>query len=168
MEKYKSAITYGLISGVVIVLYHLGFHFASKYSLTSSWFFFSIYILHVPFMIMSGLTFRKNNEGLVEFRIALREVFITFLVGTIIYYICYYVIFNIDAELITMQKQRALENIQWLESQAFYDEDEIAPMKEALENSDYTVTIGNLIKGIPFRLLGGFGLSALVAVMVKR
>lgn len=166
--KYKNAIIYGLLSGVVIVCYHLGVYFGMKEWLVSSFFFFSIYLVQIPFMIASGLSFRSRNEGLIDFKDALREVFITFLIGMVIYFACYYVLFGFNEELIALQKDQAYQNILWLQDQGFYDKDEIKLMTKAWETNDYRVGIGHIIKGIPFRIIGGFGFSALVAVIVKR
>lgn len=166
--KYKNAIVYGLLSGVVIICYHLGVYFGMREWLVSSFFFFSIYLVQVPFMVSSGLSTRAKNEGLIDFKDALREVFITFLIGMIIYFICYYVFFGFNEELIALQKEQAHENIMWLKEQGFYDKDEIKKMIDAWETNNYKVGIGHIIKGIPFRIMGGFVLSALVALMVKR
>ena len=117
--KYKTAISYGLFSGVVIIGYHIGVHFGNKEWLVSPLFFFSVYLVHLPFMMAAGLTFRKNNNGLVEFKQALREVFITFLVGMLIYFMCYYPLFNIDSELPTLQKVAGYNNILWFKEKGF-------------------------------------------------
>lgn len=166
--NYKNAIMYGLLSGVAIVCYHFGFYFGMKEWLVSSGFFFSVYLVHVPFMIAAGLIYRSKHEGLIDFKDALREVFITFLVGMVIYYICYYVLFGMNEELIALQKQQAHDGIMWLKSKGLYDKDEIKTMLDAWEISEYRVTLWDIITGIPFRILGGFALSALVALMVKR
>ncbi|MGK0391594.1 MAG: hypothetical protein ACI94Y_004361 [Maribacter sp.] len=167
--KYKSAIIYGLLSGVVIVCYHLGVYFGNIEWLVSPAFFFSIYLVHLPFMLSSGLIFRRRNEGLVDFKDALREIFITFLVGMAIYYICYYAMFTICAdELIPLQKEAAYDKIMMMKEKAFYDEDEIKEWIKAWENASFDVTLGAVLKGVPFRIIGGFVMSLIVAVMVRR
>lgn len=149
--------------------YHLGVYFGNVEWLVSSAFFFSIYLVHIPFMLSSGLIFRKRNDGLVDFKDALREIFITFLVGMAIYYICYYALFTICAdELIPIQKQAAYDNIMWLKEKEFYDEDEIKGWVEAWETASFDVTFGSILKGLPFRIIGGFVMSTIVAVMVRR
>lgn len=167
--KYKSAIIYGLLSGLVIVCYHLGVYFGNIEWLASPAFFFSIYLVHLPFMFSSGLIFRKKNEGLVDFKDALREIFVTFLVGMVIYYICYYVLFTICAEeLIPIQKQAAYDKIMMMKEKAFYDEDEIKGWLKAWETASYEVSLGSVMMGLPFRIIGGFVMSLITAVMVRR
>jgi len=164
----NNAITYGIISGVVIILYHLGFYYWNKEVIVSPLFFYSIYLVHVPFLFYSGLKYRQTHDGLIEFREALREIVITFLVGMVIYYLMYYILFNMDSELVEMSKQRAYDqHLAWKES------GQIKPVEfkkyvAAWEKNDHKVTLYRLFFGIPRRILGGFALSALVALMVKR
>ncbi len=171
MEKTSNnniAIKYGLFSGVVIILYHLGVYFGIKEWIITPAFYFSIYIIHIIFMICAGLIVRSQNGGLLDFKGALREAFLTFIIGAIIYFIVYYVLFNFDAELIALQKQSALELINWQLEQQFIDEDIYEAMKKAWEADDHKVSFWDVITGIPFRLMGGFLLSLLVAAIVKR
>lgn len=166
--KYKSAILYGVLSGIAIICYHLGVYFWNKPTIISAGFFYSVYLVHIPFMIASGLKFRMTHDGLIDYKEALREVFITFLVGMAIYYVLYYGLFNYDLELVGIQKQQAFDHYELLLENDVIKKKEYNNFMTAWEKDDYKVTIGSIIPGIPFRIIGGFVLSALVALMVKR
>ncbi len=166
--KYRNAIVYGVLSGLAIIFYHLGFYFGNKEIIIGSWFFFSIYLLHVPFMVATGLKERSLNNGLIDFKTALREVFLTFLVGMFFYYAIYYALFNFDSEIIALQKQASMQGMEWQLEKGFIDEEQFDALKAAWETDNHNVTIWGVITGIPFRIIGGFLLSLLVASIVKR
>ncbi len=166
--KNKNAIIYGIVSGVVILIYHLGFYFVNKELIIHPAFFFGVYAIHLPFMILAALKDRSINEGLLDFKSSLRTVFLSFIIGMVFYYLIYYILFNVDTELISMMKQAAHEGLEWQKEQGFLDEDEFDSHVEAWGKSDFSVTIWSVITGIPFRIIGGFLLSLLVAAITKR
>lgn len=166
--KYKSAIKLGVLSGVMIVSLYLAVYFGNKNILAQPYFPYLIYLVHVPFMIAAGLQFRARHEGLIDFRIALREVMITFLVGIIFYFIIYYVLFNYDLDLVAEQKRMFVEHYTSLKEKGGIKSEDFRKMQAAWEKDDFKVTIGKILQGLPFRILGGFVLGLLVSLMVKR
>ncbi len=166
--KNNNAIKYGIISGVVIICYHLGVYFWSKEFLISSPFFFSIYLVHVPFMLATGIKERILHDGLIDFKVALKHIFLTFILGMLFYYLIYYSLFNYDAELIDLMKQATHDGLDWQKEKGFIDEDKYEKFIESMKDADFTVGIWQVITGIPFRIIGGFLLSLVVAAFVKR
>lgn len=166
--KYKNAIKLGVLSGIAIIFTYLAAYFVNKNIVTQPYFPYLIYLVHVPFMIAAGLQFRARHADLIDFRIALREVMITFLVGMIFYFIIYYVLFNYDLSLVAEQKRVFVEHYTSLKEYGGIKGEDFRKMKEAWEQDDFKVTIPKILQGLPFRILGGFVLGLLVSLMVKR
>ncbi len=167
MKEYKTAIIYGLISGILIVCYYLVFYYMNKNLIAKIEFSYSVFALQVPFLIAAGLKYRNRNEGLLEFKEALKIMMITYLISLLFYFIIYYVLFNYDADLVAMSKQYSIDSIEWLKTRGMQKEQYESMMNDA-QNSSFEVTIGTLLRGIPFSILGGFFVSSLCALMVRR
>ncbi len=170
MNQHKIAIKYGIILGIIIVLYHIIFYYLNKKFITASSFIYTIYAIQLLFMIIAGIQERTRRGGLLNFKESLIAVFITFIVGSLFYYLMYYLIPYFDPEMIDLYKESTRENIEWAYSdgKGLIEKDKYKLMIEKWETDDFSVTIGKTIQGFIFNCIPAFFLSLLTAIMVKR
>lgn len=161
----KISIIYGIIAGVVTVGYYLLFYFLNRAS------FFDLYIWWggilpiILFMFLGGIAHRKANGGDLHFRAALTTTFLVFMLGSLLFYIFYYILLKyIDPDLLRVQQETALANLERFSNGKDKD---LRPYQEFYEEEDLSITIRPLVFRYVQSLIGGFILSLLAAFTLK-
>ncbi|MFK8103862.1 MAG: DUF4199 domain-containing protein, partial [Saprospiraceae bacterium] len=98
MKNISIAQKYGVLAGILTILYMLIFYFWGKRMLNPEVFASSL-LIYAGAMLMGGLKLRSQNGGVLSFQEGLRNSFVIFLVANVLYYIFYYFIFKYDPEL---------------------------------------------------------------------
>lgn len=178
MNISKEGIKWGIITGVVtvtiyIVAYLTGykvFFNTGIFWVTTLFYFFTMYMAsreaRNKFMASHDLT-----EEPYPFNMALQPPFLTFLLANIIYYFFNYIMYVfVNPDLPAIQKTITLETMEKMMDSmaAFMNEEQIEEMVEAMEEQDFTVTLGSTLMGLARSLLGGFLLSAIFALIFKK
>ncbi len=167
-QRNSSAIIYGVLTGILFLVLHVVFYYNGKGFLISAGFVYALFFLHLPFMIFAGLSLRNKNGGLVDFIPALRTAMITFLIGTVLYYIQYYTLFGMDESLVEMQKEHAFSMLERQKENGLIKPEQFRAMTKDWENTDMTPRLSHLPFDFIIRTLFGFVLGALAAVAVRR
>ena len=95
MEKKRTEVgfTYGLISGLASVIFSLLLYLGGV-----KWFVNPIayagFLIPIAIAVLAGLKQKKLGEGYLDFAAALKVVFTTFVIGTVISTLFNYVLFN--------------------------------------------------------------------------
>jgi len=120
------------------------------------------------FLMVRSISEQKklDGDGVFTFMDGLRPAFLTYAVGTVIYTLFYYVLFNfIDTGLADARRELAMNALQITE--AYLPEDQFEAQMLALENQEYG--FGGKVAFLSFGvwLLFGFVFAAIVAAIMK-
>ncbi len=166
--KEKNAIVFGILAGLLVIGYHIGMYALNKEFVIHPAFFYGVYFWYFICMIPAGLRTRSSRGGLLDYKSALRTCFITFLIAAVFYYAIYYTLFNYDPELVVLQKKQFIEGIEWQYEQGYMKDEQYADTKKSYETADFSVNVKSIFLGIPFHIIGGFLVSCLASLLVKR
>lgn len=159
---YKYAIRYGIIAGVITILYFLVFYFWDKPLMFNGGVVWSTIILYFLGMLFAARETRKVRE-FITFREALSVAFVAYLVANLFYYDFIYILFNfVDPSLPELQKQVGLEA---LRNTGMGDmiADEIKMIEETEPSFSLLQAIAQYLQSAIF----GFILSLLVAGLTR-
>ncbi len=120
------------------------------------------------FMMIKSISEQKklDGDGVFTFMDGLRPAFLTYAVGTVIYTIFYFILFNfIDPGLAEARRDIAMNTLQITE--AYMPEDQFEAQMLALENQEFG--FGGKVAFLSFGvwLLFGFIFAAIVAAIMK-
>ena len=147
----QNAIRYGGVMGLALVLVNLLFYFISV-SAFFSYAGFVGFIVYVGFMVKAGLDERTELGGFMTFGEAFKVTFQVFVIGSLIYWIFYYLLYTvIDPSLVEETKRIAMEAIEKLGS--FVGEEAYEQMMEQIEQQDFSISIGTVLQQFAFGLV---------------
>lgn len=165
----KDVIRYGLLAGSGIVIYFLVFYYLNPKMMLGLGVYYSSSIIAIIAMIMAGWRVRKNNDGLLKYRDALRTVFGVWVVSNAIFWLFYWYLFNLHPELIEIQRELALNGLESMKnttSQLSGSKYEMA--KRQINEENMSVGLKEAAQGWVFSIIFGFLLSLLMALFVRR
>jgi hypothetical protein len=178
MNISKEGIKWGIFTVIVTIIIYIIAYFISYETFFNTGIFWVTTLFYVFTMYMASREARNKfmathdlTEEPYPFNMALQPPFLTFLIANILYYLFNYIMFAfVNPELPEIQKAITLETLDKVMSSmsAFMDEDQIDEMVEAIEEQDFTVTLGSTLLGLARSLLGGFLLSAIFALIFKK
>lgn len=162
----NNIVKYGLIAGVGVIAYFLLFYFIDTKVMFSPYVNWGSVLIYLVFMFVACIQERKMRDEIYPFNQALRTAFGVFVITNLIYYIFNYILFNLDPTLLITQKEVVIENMQWV---GRLTNAEVAPEEIQKLRSEYRpVTFANSLFAFTYSLIGGFGLSLLVAALARR
>ena len=155
----QNILKYGIIAGVALIGYFLLFYNLSKEMMLGQVGQLSSYLIYIAFMFIA-----TKQAGDLDFKGLLRTAFAVFLIMNAFYYVFDYVLFNFkDKSLINTQKDLMLEY--WQKGTKTVEEQNL--VTQAIQNGDFH-TPQALLFAFAKGSIGGFGLSILVAYLIKR
>ncbi len=124
-------------------------------------------LVFIAFMIQSVRAHRQTVD-LLTFSEALKPAFLTYAVANLVYVVFYYLLFNfIASDLITLQKERAIEMIEKMSG--FLGEAGSEKAIEALEEKGFGYGIGTALWTYAWGLiLPGFPIAAVMALIMRQ
>jgi len=163
--KDNHALKFGAIAGIATVIFLFLFYWIERELMLSPGIIWSTTFLYFIGMYMAPLELRKENEGYLDFKTALRAAFIVWVVANAIYHAFQYVLYNfLDPEMLSVQKNYMQKNIGQLENMV--SEDYLETFSNNLELLNYD--LGTVIFTYFSSLVAGFFFSAVIARMVRR
>ena len=162
MKKNTLGKKYGIIAGVGMIAYFLLFYLFDKemmMGLTVSW---TSLIILIVCLFIAIQQHRESQGGALDFKEGLRIGFLVVVLGNVLFYAFFFVLLNIDPELVTILKQKSIE---------FFREYATDPeQEEALVKSyeNYSFGISELLSALGRSIIGGFFLALLGALIFKR
>ncbi len=158
---------YGLYAGAGTAAYLLLFYFIDPKLMLSPWVSWSSLLIYLVAMIKAGMNEREATEGLFSFRQALRPAFGVYVVASVVYFAFNYVLYNyINTELPEIQREIMIQQSTTLAEKL--GNEELREQMENIKAEDLRVSIRNSALGFMWSLIGGFFLSAIVALGIKR
>ncbi len=147
----QTAVKYGIITGMAIVLYLFVFHLTDPKLALNPLVYWSPILVSLVAMTMVVKKERDANNGKIEQRTALRHAFLTYVIAYLFFTIFIYLLFNfIDPSLVDLQKKAMLD------------------AGRKIEGLDFTMTIGKVLFQYAYMLIPGFFLSYMVASFMKK
>ncbi len=121
----------------------------------------------IYFMVQAAITEKKLNKGIISFKDAFKNCWVTYLIYSLITTIFAYILFNfIDPGLNEMVKETAIEAFEKMRS--FLGDEATDKAIESMEEGA-TQTIGTLALNFLFSLiLPGALFAAIIALIVKK
>lgn len=160
--KFKYSIRYGIITGIVTILYLLIFYFVDKPTMLGGGIAWSTNILFFVGMLFAARETRNELE-LLSFREALSIAFVTYVVANLFYYDFLYILFNfVDPELLELQKQVGLEAIRDSGMGDMFEE-----QIKVIEETTPTFSIWQALGGYLQSAIFGFILSLLIGGLTR-
>ena len=154
-------VRFGLLAGIGTILMLLSAYYIDKKLMLSPSVVWSTMIFYLIGMYLAVKEVRKEQEGFISFKEALKASMMVWIVANAMYHGFLYLQFNVfDPELLPIQKAQFLEQ----NAQAgFLKEEDAATMAESL-----TYNLQQTLTGYISSLLGGFAISAFLASWLRR
>lgn len=147
----QTAIKYGIITGIAIVLYLFVFHQINRELLLNPFVYWSPILVSVIAMTQVVKKEREANDGKIAQREALKHAFLTYVIAYLLFTLFIFTLFNfIDPSLVELQKKAMLD------------------AGRKIEGLDFTMTFGKVLFQYAYMLIPGFFLSYMVASFMKR
>lgn len=158
---------YGLYAGAGTIAYLLLFYFIDPKIMFSPWVSWSSFIIYIAAMVKATMIERDASGGNFPFRAALRPGFGAYVVASLVYFAFNYVMYNyVNTNLPEIQREVMIEQAQifskWL------NRPNLIEFAEAVNVEALHITISNSLLGFLWSLIGGFFLSAIIALFIKR
>jgi len=162
----KNAISNGLFMGVIFILASYVLYLADAQSFIN----YKSWVLFLPFLILlfkTGTDARRNNDGLIRFGQAFKNMFFAAAIGTLICTTFEHYLFNsIDPSLIDLMKEQAVIS---MESMKDYADEGLVNGYIAKIQSEQLYTISYSITQYVVRLILPCAIfSALVSYIIRR
>lgn len=169
MEKKRTdvGLTYGLISGLASVIFGLLLYLGGV-----KWFVHPIayagFVIPVVIAVLAGLKQKKLGEGYLDFPAALKVVFTTFVIGTVISTLFNYVLFNfIDVPFREALTQETAEKAQQMMQKFGANQEQIDKATEdMMKGNNYSFSKQML--GTAFFCIFWFVISLIIAAIIKK
>ena len=160
--KYNISIRYGILVGIVVILYMLAFYFYDPKVMLEPSVFWSTPLLYIVGMFFAAREEQKARE-FITFREALPVAFVTYLVANLFFYDFLYIMFNfVNSDLPELQRQVSIEAIQ---ESGFIDL--VAEEIEEMEKLPASFSIGQAIFDYLRSAIFGFLLSLMIAGVTR-
>jgi Protein of unknown function (DUF4199) len=147
----QTAVKYGIITGIAIVLYLFVFHQISRELMLNPLVYWSPILVIVVAMTMVVRKEREAGNGKIAQREALKHAFLTYVIAYLLFSLFIFALFNfIDPGLVELQKKAMLD------------------AGRKIDGLDFTMTFGKILFQYAYMLIPGFFLSYMVASFMKR
>lgn len=162
MKKYE--LTSGIVVGLLTILIFFIVHQIEPKWMLNPLLYWGSLLLYLLGMLGATLLEKRQNQGVLSFRAALRSGFLTFLVANVIFFAFYYYMFAVyNTDLPNLQKEIY---------QSYYEQrfsaNELRKHLQQLEESDFSVTLQSLPVGFAYGAIGGFFMALIIALLVKQ
>ncbi|MCB0644538.1 MAG: DUF4199 domain-containing protein [Phaeodactylibacter sp.] len=145
---------YGIIAGIVTILYFTAFYWVNP-SLMLHWaVFYTSLLFYLGGMLLAVREQRREQAGALTFQEGLRTAFTTYLVANLLYYGFYYGLHQYDPGLADIQKQAMAEFLPKITMK-----DQLPQALRDLEKRDFGVDLGTAAFGYARAAIGGFILA---------
>jgi hypothetical protein len=147
----QTAIKHGIIAGIATVLYLLVFYYFDRASILNPLVYWSTLVIAGVGMVAAVKKQRSDTGGKIDRQTALKTAFLVFVIAMLIFNLFVFVLFNyVDPGLADLQKQMMEE------------------AGRATKDLDFKMTLGRVMFGYAFSLIGGFFISYLIASILKK
>lgn len=163
-------VRYGLLGGVAVVFYFAILYFAKKELTLNPWLYWASMAIYLLFMWRAAQEDCAERGTNRDFREVLRTPFIVFLLTNLLFWLFWYTLHLADPDLLRMEAAKELDF--WKQQLATGTGDpqqnnQIREQIQQLEKAEPKLGIGDVFLQMGFGTLGGFGLSAGIAAILR-
>jgi len=161
---------YGTLAGIASAAYLLIFYFISPKLMLSGWVYWISWLLIFGFLYLAGRQKRETQKMELSLKDGLKTLFSVFIIADIIYYIFYYLLFNVfDPDLHLVVKDIRLGAFEQIKAQGIekYGDASIDELIKKAEAQDYSISLAKLIVPFAYGVIAGFGASLLITIGIR-
>lgn len=169
-DRSNPVTRYGIIGGIAVVFYFLIAYIAGKALFINPWVQWASMVIYLIMMYKAA-----QDDGIIngysrDFRTILRTPFIVFLIINLFYWLFFYGLHLYDAELLQIETAEQIQHIKTQLSAGTGDPQQANNLREQLqflENSGTSMPVGPVFMRMALGAIGGFGISAAIAAMIR-
>ncbi len=121
----------------------------------------------ISLLVMAGKEERAKMGGFITFQEALKPIFMTYIIVAVASTIMQIIMYKlVDPGLAELTKEMSMEGLQKMKG--ILGEEGYEAAMEEMEKQDFGGSIRQYVVGLATNILIGFGISALVAMFIKR
>lgn len=166
-NKTNPGYTYGLISGLIIVVIAL-LQYLGGVEMYLSPIGYVSYLVMITMAVLAALRSRKDNDGALTFSEALKITFTVFAISLLLQTVFAYILFNfVDVSFKQALAQEVLNKTERMMHRFGASDEQIGKAIDAQRGTDQ-FTIGKMLLGYAFTCIVFFILSLLIAAIVKK
>lgn len=165
----NQGVTYGILLGLIeLVLMYGGWAFGINIFVTIQfWSAFIPYLILI--LIFVGLQIRKNNDGYLSFKEAIKFIFLSYAVTALIVAIGTYILYNIiDKDLSNKSFQVALQKTQEMMSKMGANEEQTNKAIADAKSKQTETNLSTIFLGLGLQLIWAFVKALLIALVIKK
>jgi hypothetical protein len=169
-QNSNPGIKWGLLVGVIMIVWNLLTWQAGYEYLFSLKLKFAQFVVWAILGICSGIARRKELGGFIGIKDAIKPIFTTFIISSLLVAIYNYVVFTYVAspEFLEVSKQYLMKDTEWLLSAFKAPQEEIDKQLKDLKGADYQVTISSSFIEYLRNLIKFFIVSVVLALIVRK
>lgn len=167
----NQGIKFGLFYGLVSVILSLVLYLIDKELMTGSIpTTIAAFVIATVFMVLAAKATKADNGGILPYGEAVITTFLVLSIGFFISGLFIYVMFNfIDPSLVDLTRERAIEMTEKLIAMMGQDnEDAIDKMREALEEQDFSMGLGQVLMSWLGNSVVGLIYALIISAFVKK
>ncbi|TWF41588.1 uncharacterized protein DUF4199 [Chitinophaga polysaccharea] len=171
MQKNTNpGLKWGLLVGVIMIAWNLITWKAGYEYLFSLKLKFIQFIVWAVLGMLAGIARRKELGGYIGFKEAIKPIFTTFILSSLLVAVYNYVVFNYMATpaFLEISKQHLMKDTEWLLHAFKAPQEEIDKQLNDLKNADYRVTMASSFIEYLRNLIKFFIVSAVLALIVRK
>ncbi|SEW41890.1 DUF4199 domain-containing protein [Chitinophaga arvensicola] len=169
-QNSNPGLKWGIIVGLAMILWNVLIWVAGPDYLFSLKLKFLQFVVWAALGILAGLEKKKQLGGYIGFKDAIKPIFTTFVISSLMMAVYNYVAFSYvaDNHLLELSKQHLMEDTAWLLQKMKAPQYEIDKQLKDLKEADYRVTISSAFIDYLRNLIKFFMVSAVLAVIVRK
>ncbi|RFS26506.1 DUF4199 domain-containing protein [Chitinophaga silvatica] len=168
-ENRNPGIKWGLIAGVVMVLWHviewkmgLSYFFSYKLRLITL-------VIWAVLALLAGLEARKQQQGFIGFKAAIKPIFTTYVISYLFVAIFIYILYTvIEPSLQEASKQYLMKDTEWLLKWMKAPKAEIDKQLKDIQTGDYSISIKSTVLDYLKNLIKFFVWAVILALIVRK
>lgn len=164
----NSVAKYGVILGIIGIVLQMILYVMGPAAMVGT-FYYVMQIITFGLFIYFGIQLRKENGGYFTFGEAFKGVYLMGVVFTVLIFAFSWVLYNvIEPDLASQISDAVIEQTVSMLEKFGTPQEQIDQTVLQLEEQDYGMELGNMLKGLGMFLGGGLIGAAIVAAIVKK
>lgn len=157
----------GIVLAITMVCAILGLYFADKSILIKPGINILIPLaIIIVFLIKNGLDTKNSLAGEMDFQAGIRQAFICLLCGILAFEITNYTIFQLDFEMLELQRQQALDNLETIKKITKLAPEKIQQLKNQTAE-DYRPQLSGLFFNVANKCILGFIIASVITLILR-
>lgn len=159
---------YGLTLGAISVVFNAAILLIDYHLLSSSWIGIIPIIINIIVLLIAGFELRKLHDGYLSFREAFVSTITIIAIGAAISVVFSILVYNVFAPDIADALHEDIINNTASMLEQFGADDEVIDQTIAQVEASNPFSVGNLLLGYVYNLIGGLILALIIAAIVKK